>query len=42
MEERGGSVDYSSINRWAVFFLLLIEKMARKDKRSVGGSWRTD
>jgi putative transposase len=40
MEERGVSVDHSSINRWAVCFLLLIEKMARKHKRSVGGSWR--
>jgi hypothetical protein len=28
MEERGVSVDHSSINRWAVRFLPLIEKMA--------------
>ena len=42
MEERGVSVDHSSINRWAIRFLPLIEKMARKHKRLVGGSWRMD
>jgi putative transposase len=42
MEERGVSVDHSSINRWAIRFLPLIEKMARKSKRLVGGSWRID
>jgi putative transposase len=42
MEERGVSVDHSSINRWAVRFLPLIEKMARKHRRPVGGSWRMD
>ncbi|MDQ1830402.1 IS6 family transposase [Massilia scottii] len=42
MEERGVSVDHSSINRWAIRFLPLIEKMARKHKRPVGCSWRMD
>jgi len=42
MQERGVSVDHSSINRWAIRFLPLIEKMARKHKRLVGGSWRMD
>ena len=42
MEERGVSVDHSSINRWAIRFLPLIEKMARKHKRPVGYSWRID
>src|SRR3954467_9170885 len=42
MEERGVSVDYSSINRWAIRFLPLIETMARKHKRPVGSSWRMD
>ena len=42
MEERGVSVDHSSINRWAIRFLPLIEKMARKHKRPIGGSWRMD
>lgn len=36
------SVDLSSINRWAVRFLPLIEKMARRHKRPVGASWRMD
>ena len=42
MEERGVSVDHSSINRWAIRFLPLIEKMARKHRRPVGGSWHMD
>lgn len=42
MEERGVSVDHSSINRWAIRFLPLIEKLSRKHKRVVGGSWRMD
>ena len=42
MEERGVSVDHSSINRWMIRFLPLIEKMARKHKRPVGRSWRMD
>jgi putative transposase len=42
MEERGVSVDHSSINRWSIRFMPLIEKMARKHKRPVGVSWRMD
>jgi putative transposase len=42
MQERGVAVDHSSINPWAIRFLPLIEKMARKHKRPVGGSWRMD
>ena len=42
MEERGVSVDHSSINRWAIRFLPLIEKLSRKHKRPVGVSWRMD
>jgi len=42
MEERGISVDHSTINRWAVRFLPLIEKLSRKHKRQVGASWRMD
>jgi len=33
---------HSSINWWAIRFLPLIEKTARKHKRPVGGSWRMD
>ena len=42
MEERGVSVDHSSINRWAIRFLPLIEQLARNHKRPVSGSWRMD
>ena len=40
MQERGVVVDHSSINRWAIRFLPLLEKMFRHHKRPVGGSWR--
>jgi len=42
MEERGVSVDHSTINRWAICFLPLIETQSRKHKRWVGASWRMD
>ena len=42
MQERGVCVDHSFINRWAVRFLPLLEKVFRKHKRPVGGSWRMD
>ena len=42
MEERGVSVDRSSINRWTIRFFPLIEKMARKHKCPIGGSRRMD
>src|SRR5665648_763948 len=40
MEERGVSVDHSTANRWAIRFLPLLEKIFRKYKRPIGGSWR--
>jgi len=42
MAERGVAVDHSSIKRWAIRFLPLIEKVSRKHKRPVGGNWRMD
>src|SRR5713101_4465374 len=42
MQERGVFVDHSSINRWTIRFLPLLEKIFRKHKRPVGGSWRMD
>ncbi|MGK5049034.1 IS6 family transposase [Janthinobacterium sp. GB4P2] len=42
MKERRVSADHSSINRWAIRFLPLVDKMARKHKRPVGGNWRMD
>ena len=42
MEECGVFVDHSSINRWAIRFLPLLEKVFRKHKRPVGDSRRMD
>ena len=42
MQERGVVVDHSSINRWAIRFLPLLEKAFRKHKHAVGTSWRMD
>ena len=42
MRERGVFVDHSLINRWAIRFLPLLEKVFREHKRPVGSSWRMD
>ena len=42
MQERGVFVDHSWINRWAIRFLPLLEKVFREHKRLVGSSWRMD
>ena len=42
MGNRGVSVDHSTINRWAIGFLPLIEKLSRKHKRKVASNWRMD
>lgn len=42
MQERGVFVDHSSINRWAIRFLPLLEKAFPKHKRPVAGNWRMD
>jgi transposase-like protein len=42
MGERGVAVDHSTINRWAIRFLPLMEKLSRKHKSKVGNSWRMD
>jgi putative transposase len=42
MQERGVLVDHSSINRWAIRFLPLLEKVFRKHKQPVSRSWRMD
>ena len=42
MEERGVFVDHSSINRWEVRFLPLLESIFHKHKRPVGKSLRMD
>ena len=42
MEERGFSVDHSTVSRWAIGFLPLLEKIFRKYKRPTGVSWQMD
>jgi putative transposase len=42
MQERGVAVDHSSINRWTIRFLPLLEKAFRKHKHAVSKSWRMD
>jgi putative transposase len=41
-EERGIVVDHSSINRWSIRFLLILEKIFRQYKLPVGTSWCID
>ena len=42
MEERGVEVDHSSLNRWVLKYVPLLEQAFRARKRQVGGSWRMD
>jgi len=40
MAERGISVDHSTVHRWALKLLPVLEKAFRRCKRAVGRSWR--
>ena len=42
MAERGISVDHSTVHRWAIKLLPILEKASRRSKRKVGRSWRMD
>jgi transposase-like protein len=42
MAERGISVDHSTVHRWAIKLLPVIEKAFRRCKHPVGKSWRVD
>jgi putative transposase len=42
MEERGVEVDHSSLNRWVLKYVPLLDQAFRTRKRGVGGSWRMD
>ncbi len=42
MQERGIWVDHSFINRWAIRFLPILEKVFRIYKRALGRSWYID
>jgi putative transposase len=40
--ERGIAVDHSTVPRWAIKLLPVLEKAFRRRKRLVGKSWRMD
>ncbi|WP_176072302.1 IS6 family transposase [Paraburkholderia mimosarum] len=42
MAERGIAVDHSTVHRWALKLLPVLEKVFRRRKRMVGKSWRMD
>ena len=42
MEERGVEVDHSTLSRWVLKYVPLLEQAFRMRKRRVGGSWRMD
>jgi transposase-like protein len=42
MAERGTSVDHSTVHRWAIKLLPVLEKAFRRSRRKVGRSWRMD
>ena len=42
MDERGVSVDHSTVHRWAVKMLPVLAKVFCSRKRDVGRSWRMD
>jgi putative transposase len=42
MDERGVEVDHSTLNRWVVKYVPLLERQFRARKRPVGSSWRMD
>ena len=42
MSERGMSVDHSTVHRWAMKLLPVLEKAFRLRKHSAGETWRMD
>lgn len=42
MRMRGARVDHSTLQRWVIKFVPLIDQAVRKRKRPVGSSWRMD
>ena len=42
MDERGVEVDHSTLNRWVLKYVPLLETRLCARKRSVGSSWRLD
>jgi putative transposase len=42
MQERGVEVDHSTLNRWVLKYVPLLDEQFRARKRLVGPSWRMD
>jgi putative transposase len=42
MQERGVEVDHSTLNRWVVKYVPLLDEQFRERKHPVGSSWRMD
>ena len=42
LEERGVEVDHSTLNRWVLKYIPLLDQQFRARKRPVGSSWRMD
>ncbi|MGI2262425.1 IS6 family transposase, partial [Candidatus Cardinium hertigii] len=42
MDMRGAKIDHSTLQRWVIKFIPLIDQEVRKRKRPVGSSWRMD
>ena len=42
MQERGVTVDHSTIHRWTLRLIPVLERTFRKRKAAVGTSWRMD
>src|ERR1700710_3120708 len=42
MQERGVEVDHSTLNRWVLKYVPLLDEQLRARKRPVGSSWRMD
>src|SRR6202049_4273555 len=42
MQDRGVEVDHSTLNRWVLKYVPLLDKQFRARKRQVGSSWRMD
>src|ERR1700692_4667646 len=42
MQDRGVEVDHSTLNRWVLKYVPLLDKQFRARKRQVGARWRMD
>jgi putative transposase len=42
MNIRGAKIDHSTLQRWVIRFVPLIDQQVRKRKKAVGNSWRMD